>query len=224
MQKLKIEFADVCRYLGCTETNIDAKTSEEIRLAEAKLQEEVVLKKVHREFHVGFKESAVQLLNTTLRLEGKSARELLYESNRCILMAITLGGDVEYLLRRLQLVDMSKAVIMDACASSMIESACEDFEREIRREYQGEEVYFTDRFSPGYGDLNLSVQKDVCKILETDKKIGVVTTGDGIMIPRKSITAIFGIATQPQKKRIKGCNYCDMKEFCDYRKRGRICE
>ncbi len=224
MQNLKIKFADVCRYLGCTEASVDLETSDEIKKAAEELQKKIVVKKVHKEFQIEEKGREIQLINTTLKLEGKSASELLRDSNRCILMAITLGEEVEFLLRRLQVLDMSKAVIMDACASSMIENCCDAYEEEIREAYRMQKVYFTDRFSPGYGDLKLNLQRSVCKLLETDKKIGVAATSDGIMIPRKSITAIIGIAKQPQKMRIKGCAYCDMKEYCDYRKRGKVCD
>ncbi len=219
-----IDKEEVYRYLGVKGGRIDSKTAAEIKEAVAELQNEVRIKKIQKEFVVEKTKSGIMLVNTNIMLTGKSVNTLLEDSKRCVLFAITLGEGAERLLRKMQLVNMSKAVIMDACASSMIEQACNGYEEQIKDAYADQKVYFTDRFSPGYGDLKLSVQKEVCKVLETEKTIGVIATKDGIMIPRKSITSILGIAKRPQKMRIKGCKYCDMKENCDYRKRGSNCE
>ena len=49
------------------------------------------------------------------------------------------------------------------------------------------------RYSPGYGDLSLSVQKDVLNILNADKILGIKLGENLLMIPKKSITAIQGV-------------------------------
>ena len=41
--------------------------------------------------------------------------------------------------------------------------------------------------------MALSVQKDICRELETAKQIGITLTDSMLMIPEKSVTAIIGI-------------------------------
>ena len=56
---------------------------------------------------------------------GESVRELLRECGAVVLMAATLGTEVERLIRRAQLENMGDAVILDACGSAYVELACD---------------------------------------------------------------------------------------------------
>ena len=49
------------------------------------------------------------------------------------------------------------------------------------------------RFSPGYGDLSINLQRDIFSALEPTKMIGVSLDPDMFMTPSKSVTAIVGI-------------------------------
>lgn len=83
--------------------------------------------------------------------------------------------------------------------------------------------FLTDRFSPGYGDLPLKHQPDVLRLLEAQKRLGINLTSSGLMIPRKSVTAIMGISRERQKKRFKGCEVCSRFMDCELRKSGASC-
>ena len=54
------------------------------------------------------------------------------------------------------------------------------------------ELPLTPRFSCGYGDFPLTAQEDICRALDTARRIGVVTDASGLLIPRKSVTALIG--------------------------------
>ena len=54
-------------------------------------------------------------------------------------------------------------------------------------------AHLTERFSPGYGDLDMAVQKDLCLVLDTGRTIGVTLTESCMMVPVKSVTAIVGL-------------------------------
>ena len=118
---------------------------------------------------------------------------------------------------------MYLALMLDSCASCAIENVCDNFQNELEERLFNENLYLTDRFSPGYGDMPFEQQREICEILNTSKTIGVSLNESGIMIPRKSVTAIMGIAQKPQKKRFRGCEYCSMFENCDFRKGGITC-
>ena len=58
-------------------------------------------------------------------VQGKDLARHLKDCDGAVLFAVTLGGAVDALLRRTQLTDMAYAVIMDAAASVVAESAAE---------------------------------------------------------------------------------------------------
>ena len=172
--------------------------------------------------------------------EGFSIEKHLEGCHLVILMAATLGAEVDALLRRVQISDMALAVIIDAGASVLIEQVCDDFEKAITRELAksvrqvpqekmaAEEasaslLHFTPRFSPGYGDYPLSEQKRVLQYLDAQRKIGLHVTRDSLMVPRKSVTALIGAAHHPVTGRTASCNECVLKEKCILRKEGKFC-
>ena len=50
----------------------------------------------------------------------------------------------------------------------------------------------TRRFSPGYGDLPLSVQPAFAQELDLES-LGVAVTDSYLLVPQKSITALVGV-------------------------------
>ncbi len=173
---------------------------------------------------------------------GFSIEKHLEGCQQVILMAATLGAEVDALLRKTQVSDMALAVIIDAGASVLMEQICDNFQEIIKEEMrssahsvseaslhqkmdlpQREQIYFTSRFSPGYGDYPLKEQKRVIQYLEGQKKIGLYVTQDSLMIPRKSVTALIGMADQPVKGKLASCDECVLKEKCTLKKEGKFC-
>lgn len=160
---------------------------------------------------------------SALHLEGKDIRELLEGCREAVLMAVTLGPEIDRLLAKSSVRNMADAVIMDACASTAIENVADNFERDLRREVEAEGLYLTDRFSPGYGDLPLSAQKQLCAALDTVRRIGLTLSPSMLMIPGKSVTAVLGISETPRTLRKRGCENCSLFRTCMYRKEGKNC-
>lgn len=157
------------------------------------------------------------------RPEGEDIRRHLSGCTHAVLMAATLGPDVETLLMRTQITDMARALILDSCASTAIEAVCDAFESDLRRQYETEGRYLTDRFSPGYGDLPIAQQAAFCEVMDTRRRVGLTVSGSGILIPRKSVTAVLGVADTPRTRRSSGCANCTMFRTCTIRKDGRVC-
>lgn len=160
---------------------------------------------------------------SALPLEGENIRELLDGCGEAVLMAVTLGQGIDRLLARSSVSNMADAVIIDACASTAIENVADNFEMDLRRELEAEKLYLTDRFSPGYGDLPLSVQRQLCAALDTQRKIGLSVSPSMLMIPGKSVTALLGISREPKPLRKRGCESCSLFRTCMYRREGRNC-
>ncbi len=156
-----------------------------------------------------------------LTLPGRDVAALLEDCDRCVLFAATLGAEWERLMHGAQARHLSRAVVLDCCGSAAIEAVCDQAEEELYAALP--DAFFTDRFSPGYGDLPLELQRPITAVLDTARQIGLTLTDSCILIPGKSVTAIIGLADRPQTKRFRGCAYCSMFERCTYRKAGKFC-
>ena len=162
-----------------------------------------------------------RLAGTDYAPSGSSVRELLRDCDAVILMAATLGSEVERLIRRAQLGRMGDAVILDACGSAAIENVCDNLCEDLADELRPR--CLTDRFSPGYGDMPLAEQAELFRVLDVMRRIGVSLSESGLMLPQKSVTALIGVSDRPQPKRHRGCPSCSMFETCPFRKEGKNC-
>ena len=155
-----------------------------------------------------------------LALPGRSARVMLTDCPTSAVLVCTLGAEFDLWMRQLQHRDMARAVMLDALGSAYVESSCDTAEKAIQARFPHK--YLTDRFSPGYGDLPLSVQPTLLDLAGASR-IGVAVTPSLLMTPQKSVSAIIGLADSPQPARIRGCAYCSMNKTCQYRNKGITC-
>ncbi len=156
-----------------------------------------------------------------LTLSGKSITEHLEGCTHVIFMAATLSAHADRLIVQAQSRDLTDALILEALANAGIEQICDKAERIVREKFP--EKYFTWRFSPGYGDLPLGMQGDFLTLLDAPRKIGLTATDTSILIPRKSVTALMGVADHPLPKKQRGCTTCNMSSRCPYRNKGVHC-
>ena len=115
---------------------------------------------------------------------------------------------------------MAEALATDALCSAAIEQVCDKAEHEI---FQVQKYEFrTWRFSAGYGDLPISLQKSLTEYLNAQRRIGLTVTDNFLMIPRKSVTAIIGVSDTPLKKHgTAGCSACNLRDRCNFADSGR---
>ncbi len=107
-----------------------------------------------------------------------------------ILMAATLGIGPDRLISRYSMTEPSRAVILQAVATAVIEAGLDAFCAELAKEHSVRE-----RFSCGYGDLPLELQRDIFKALDCERSIGLTLNASCLMSPTKSVTAMIG--TEP---------------------------
>lgn len=163
----------------------------------------------------------VRLRRTGLDLAGSTALGMLAGCDRAVLLACTLGARFDAKLLAIQARDMAKAVIYDALGSAFVEAGCDQAERDIAARFP--DLFLTDRFSPGYGDLPLDIQPALCAALDTGRRLGVTVTPSLLMNPVKSVTAVIGLSDTPQPARVRGCGACNLRETCQFRKEGKTC-
>ena len=169
-----------------------------------------------------YQDNSVKLSGYTLSLDGNDISAHLEGCSGAVLLAATLGNNVDMLLRKTQTLDMAKAVILDAMASAAIEQVCDEAEKEISARLENK--HFTWRFSPGYGDFPIEVQKDFLTALNAQKVIGLCASQSGMLTPTKSVTGVIGVHEKSVQQQKHSCESCNMRDRCNYRKTGGTCQ
>jgi cobalamin-dependent methionine synthase I len=156
-------------------------------------------------------------------LAGEDILAHLSGCDECLCMAVTLGTQVDALLRTHSAMDMAQAVVTDAAASAMVEAAADAWQQIWVQQLAAEGLYLTERFSPGYGDYPIALQSDLLALLDALRQIGLSATSASILTPRKSITAVCGVADHPVRGKLAGCAHCALRTTCTKRKEGIFC-
>lgn len=220
-EEYEIDRAEVLRYLHC-ETEDDS-TRVLIDRCMAEIKQAARPRTVHRVFNIVQDEDVIAFEGAGLKIPGSDMQRHLKGCRSAVLLAATLGEGVDRAIRMAQITDMARAVVLDCCASAMVESVCNAAEGRLRAEVVSRGEFLTSRFSPGYGDVPLAVQKDFLAVLEAGKRIGLSASSENLLIPRKSVTAVMGIADHPVSGALAGCKTCALRGKCEFRRRGTTC-
>ncbi len=156
-----------------------------------------------------------------VKLMGASIAQHLEGCDRAVFMAATASAETDILISRAEARDMTDALILDALGSAAAEQVCAMAETEIREKLRG--FCMTRRFSPGYGDFPIDTQKNIAEVLSVQKRIGVTVTDSCLLIPSKSVTAVIGVSESPVPRKRMGCEFCTMKNKCNFRQNGVHC-
>ncbi len=215
---MKIDKQEVRRYLGYGKRIADAKTEKTIDICMLEAKRHMHPREIHKTFNLLRDDGSLRADAENLEFKGDSIRSHLSESNLCMIMAATLGPEIDQTIRYISKTNLSEAMIMDAVATTAIEAFCDEIESSVSSEARRDGFYATRRFSPGYGDFPLSVQPHILRALDTPRKIGLSSTENFIMIPRKSVTAIIGFQAFPAPLTQPYCKTCTPGLSCPYRK------
>lgn len=213
---MRIDKSEILRYLGHTNQNIDSHTEKLLNECLVEIHHLMANKYVYDIFDMDKEEDSVSLRDTILLMKSKDIANHLAKSDKCVLMAASLGLEIDMRITYYSKVDVTKSLILDACASTAIEALCDDVEEIIRTEAYNHGYNITPRFSPGYGDLPITLQKPITQVLQTYPKMGLTVSESSIMLPRKSVTAIIGWQKETTAEIIK-CKLCN-KQNCLFRK------
>ncbi len=190
---------------------------------------------------------AIQLVGSKLVLEGYSIAQHLEDACEAALMAVTLGLQSENVLAREAAINSVDGLLVDACASALVEDAANVLSARVAEHAQDRGFKTGYRFGPGYGDFPLSIQRDFLDAIGADKALGMSVTQGDLLVPSKSITAVVGLYTQDgweehaEQKGHAGwasasdedpivapvserdCLTCNMQETCLLHAQGRTC-
>ena len=213
---MDIRTKEAVRYLGYGKNAVDDKTLQEIQDSFRELERLADKKSIYRIFELSLKDEN-ELKIGNVEIYSRNLRTNLKDCKQVVLFAATLGAEVDRLIRKMQVVDMAKAVVMQACAATLLEEYCDELQQKIAEHMQEQGKYIRPRFSPGYGDFSIQHQKAVLAMLEASKRIGVTMTDSYMLTPTKSVTADIGICDAEMNCNLNSCEECD-KTDCTYRR------
>lgn len=130
------------------------------------------------------------------KTNSRDLRQHLEGCGEILLFACTAGAEMDRRIARAKIGSPAKGLLMHAIGAQQVEGACDRLCRQLAEMYPDRQM--TDRFSPGYGDLPLEMQRDVMSALDCGRTVGIVLTDSLLMTPSKSVTAIIGMK---EKKR-----------------------
>lgn len=212
---------EALRYMGQPAGLVDAQLEEVMVRCEKMVLENIHPKYLFKCFDIDKTEGGIEVKNTSLVLTGNDIANLLDGCDKAVLMCATLSSDVDKIIRVAKLEGMIDALATDCLASAAVEQLCNKVEEIIKERFA--EYNTTFRYGIGYGDLDISFQREFLNVLNAPKTIGLNVTESFILTPRKSVTAIIGLNKEKVAPAKKGCAACNMKDSCMYRKKGGYC-
>ena len=126
-------------------------------------------------------------------VSSHSLARCLEGCSEIILFAATVGTGIDRLIHRYSSTSPSRAVIFQALGSERVEALCDAFCDEMKTAFAEEGSSLRPRFSPGYGDLSIEVQRDIFAFLNPTARLGITLNENCFMLPQKSVTAIIGV-------------------------------
>lgn len=195
------DLQETARYLGYRKSlPPDVKVSELIKLSADQMHPLLFPKTVYQEFDlqvisanedkspvIRFADSEIHSIDLARNLEN---------CTKIFIFAATLGPQVDMLIRKTQVTDPVMASIHQSTGAMFIEKVVDEINNRIKELALHEGFKTKPRFSPGFGDVPLQIQKDFFRLLPCTK-IGLTLMDSLIMAPEKSVTAFVGLYKSP---------------------------
>ena len=143
-------------------------------------------------------EDTVALGTATVRSHDLAAH--LRGCEHAVLFAATVGHALDRLIARYGKIAPSKALFLQAIGAERVEALCNVFCDDIANAAAARGLIPRSRFSPGYGDLPLEFQREIFRILDCPKRIGLSLNQSLLMSPTKSVTALVGLFPQEREE------------------------
>jgi cobalamin-dependent methionine synthase I len=125
------------------------------------------------------------------KVTSKALSKNLEGCDKIILFAATAGAGIDRLIAKYNRLSPARAIIIQAMGAAIIEQWCDI----ICKQFQAEFGANKSRFSCGYGDLPLTLQRDIFAALNVTKNLGITLSDNCFMTPTKSVTAIVGVSS-----------------------------
>jgi len=166
--------------------------------------------------NISFGQEHAIYVNDKVFITGKTVFQMLKKSeNLCFFLCTAGKGMTEWSRNLFAEGDFLKGYLVDIAGSLIVDLAADKLTEIIEMEAVGKGFSFSNRYSPGYCEWNVSEQQKLFSFFP-DKFCGVSLSSSSLMIPEKSISGMIG-AGKNIKKIPYTCSLCDMKD-CMYSK------
>ena len=137
--------------------------------------------------------SATIMSPTPLTLPPTAISKHLATSLKVAVIAVTIGATLEELVSGyFAKNEYTLGLLLDAAGTTSVEIAA-DQACELIKQQANKEGYSTlFRFSPGYGQWDITVQPEILSLAHAEE-INITATPACMLLPRKSITAVIGL-------------------------------
>lgn len=143
---------------------------------------------LHTFYNLHKTEDGVYFIDAKLDLDYKSTRGLFDKGQSellCILVS-TIGPGVDKRIAKYKDTEPSRMVLLDACASSYVEEITDEYQYKLALKDE------TFRYAPGYGDVPLTMQREIFDLMPQISRIGIELDETNFMHPFKSMTGLIG--------------------------------
>lgn len=202
---------EIYRYLGYQKNTPDTQILQMIDDVLTELKKNINPKNIYKIYSCNVDGDKISLLTDgelIAKFESTGLAGNLKQCKKVVLFAATLGIEIDKLINKYEIINIAKASVVQSCAAACIEKYCDMIQEDIKIKAKDEQLYVRPRFSPGYGDLTLMAQKDIFRILECTKRMGLTLTQSLMMYPTKSVTAFIGLTPNPQSCHVDKCKIC----------------
>lgn len=200
---------EILRYAGCKSADSETQKLLESCLNESK--DKLVYKVCYCQLPVSINGSICDF--GVFNVQSLKLAQNLGGCESVIIFGATIGVEIDRLIAKYSRISPSKALMFQAIGAERIESLCDSFCADIKRSFK---TNLKPRFSGGYGDLPLDVQKHIFAVLNCAKHIGLTLNDSLIMSPSKSVTAFVGLTDKKVDSTENKCLLCDNKN-CAFR-------
>lgn len=210
----EIDKKEVLRYLGYGRNQADASVMDKIDAVSRKMADSLSCRACYEKYPITLDRTG-KLCFGTVSTISESLKKNLADCSEVIVFAATVGIEADRIISKNSALSPTDAVISQAVGATFIEMWCDILCERFAEKENGK--FLRPRFSPGYGDFPLDEQKEIFKMLDLPRKIGITLTDSLLMVPSKSVTAVIGLGTKNLSCSKNGCEVCENKD-CQYRR------
>lgn len=179
------DYRQIRRYAGCPE-------------GAQEIIDECIRELAGLQYRVSYREFDIHETQHNLDLgfavtDSCDLKKALHGCSRVLLFAATVGILPDRLIARYSRSAAAKALFIQAIGTERVEALCDAFCKQQAQAYAAGGHCLLPRFSPGYGDLPLSMQRQVFDALNCPVQLGIALNDSLLMTPSKSVTALAGI-------------------------------
>ena len=160
-----------------------------------------------------------------LKLQGQSILQHLSGSSKIAVLCVTIGTQLEDASNsHFNASAYTHALLLDAVGTTAVEAAADHLNVFLCREALQKGYICTSRFSPGYGDWDITVQPEILRLAKAEL-VNIMSTESCMLLPRKSVTAVIGLkanrATETQLATKHHCRNCSLHNCLARQKNGK---